>query len=181
MGWKAALGTCARLAALAAWAMLAGRAGAALAGIHQPASGRAVNPGTASDMHNKFMLLDVPGHEEQRRIYVTSSNLDTPGAGSGRLWQAGTILSARSGSGAWSGERARGPGLFAAYARYFEMLWASREGEPRAGQTAFHEVLSREHLAGKVNWIETAPRENPGAAPREGVDAFFFPVPRSHP
>ncbi len=145
------------------------------------ASGRAVNPGTPHDMHNKFMLLDVPGHEEERRIYVTSSNLDTPGQGSGKLWQAGTIVAARPGSGVWSGENVRGRNLFTAYAHYFERLWESREGAPGAGQLAFAEALSREHLAGEVNWIETVPHERPDAPPREGVDAFFFPVPHSLP
>ncbi|WP_428568495.1 MAG: hypothetical protein ACP59X_09530 [Solidesulfovibrio sp. DCME] len=143
------------------------------------AAGIAVNPTTPRDMHNKFLLLDVPGHEEARRIYVTSSNLDTPGQGSGRLWQAGTIVSARPGSGAWSGEKAAARQLFTAYRHYFDLLWDSREGQPGAGQVAFYERLSQEHLAGAVNWIETVPGQGDPAAvaPREGIDAFFFPVP----
>ena len=141
--------------------------------------GTALNPGTPHDMHNKMMLLDVAGHEEERRIYVTSSNLDTPGAGSGRLWQAGTIIAARPGSGIWSGEHARQRQLFTAYQHYFDLLWDSREGQPGAGQVAFFERIAQEHLAGNVNWIETVPRQgDPTAgAPEEGIDAFFFPVP----
>ena len=142
------------------------------------ASGRPVNPGTPRDMHNKFVLLDVPGHETGRRIYVSSSNLDTPGQGSGRLWQAGTIVAARPGSGLWSGKNAQTRQLFTAYKHYFELLWASREGQPGAGQAAFHEAISREHLAGRVNWIETVPEgAPPSRPPRPGIDAFFFPVP----
>jgi len=141
--------------------------------------GLAVNPGTPHDMHNKVMLLTVPGHEEARRLYVTSSNLDTPGQGSGRLWQAATIVAARPGSGIWSGDNAGKRQLFNAYAHYFELLWDSREGQPGAGQVAFYERIAREHRAGAVNWIETVPLDgDPAAAtPREGIDAFFFPVP----
>ena len=142
------------------------------------AAGRPVNPGTPRDMHNKFVLLDVPGHETGRRLYVSSSNLDTPGQGSGRLWQAGTIVAARPGSGLWSGKNAHARQLWGAYKHYFELLWASREGQPGAGQAAFHEAISRERLAGQVNWIETTPDgAPPSGAPRPGIDAFFFPVP----
>ena len=142
-------------------------------------SGMARNPGTPHDMHNKLMLLDVIGHEEQRRIYVTSSNLDTPGQGSGRLWQAGTIVAARPESGLWSGTNRDKRHLFNAYKHYFELLWDSREGQPGAGQVAFHERIVREHRAGTVNWIETVPQAGDPAAdaPREGIDAFFFPCP----
>ncbi|KHK03529.1 hypothetical protein [Desulfovibrio sp. TomC] len=142
-------------------------------------SGITRNPGTPHDMHNKLMLLDVAGHEEERRIYVTSSNLDTPGVGSGQLWQAGTIIAARPGSGVWSGENAGKRHLFNAYSHYFDLLWDSREGQPEAGQVAFHERIVREHLAGEVNWIETVPPQSDLTAvnPREGIDAFFFPVP----
>jgi hypothetical protein len=141
--------------------------------------GTAQNPGTPHDMHNKLMLLDVAGHEEERRLYVTSSNLDTPGVGSGRLWQAGTIIAARPGSGVWSGENTGKRHLFTAYKHYFDLLWDSREGQPAAGQVAFHQRLVREHLADGVNWIETVPLSGDPAAttPREGIDAFFFPVP----
>jgi len=123
--------------------------------------------------------LDVPGHEEERRIYVPSSNLDTPGVGSGRLWQAGTIIAARPGSGLWSGENAGKRHLFNAYKHYFAMLWESRDGQPAAGQVAFYARIAREHLAGDVNWIETVPQNGDPATvtPREGIDAFFFPVP----
>lgn len=147
------------------------------------AAGIPVNPTTPRDMHNKFMLLDVPGHEEARRLYVTSSNLDTPGEGSGRLWQAGTIVAAKPGSGAWSGGNAGKRQLFTAYRHYFDLLWDSREGQPGAGQAAFAARLAREHLAGAVNWIETVPPEGDpaAAAPREGIDAFFFPVPLAGP
>ena len=142
-------------------------------------NGIAVNPGTPHDMHNKLMLLDVAGHEEERRIYVTSSNLDTPEVGSGRLWQAGTIISTRPGSSIWSGDNAGKRHLFNAYKHYFDMLWDSREGQPDAGQVAFYERIVREHLAGDVNWIETVPQQGDPAActPLEGIDAFFFPVP----
>ena len=118
-------------------------------------------------------------HEEERRVYVTSSNLDTPGTGSGRLWQAGTILTARPGSDVWSGANVRKRNLFNAYQHYFAMLWDSREGQPQAGQVAFHERIVREHLAGGVNWIETVPPQGDPATvtPSEGIDAFFFPVP----
>ena len=142
-------------------------------------NGVAVNPGTPHDMHNKLLLLTVPGHEEERRIYVTSSNLDTPGQGSGRLWQAGTSIAARPGSGVWSGDNAGTRQLFNAYAHYFELLWDSREGQPGAGQVAFYERIACEHRAGAVNWIETVPQDSDpvAASPREGIDAFFCPVP----
>lgn len=146
-------------------------------------AGNALNPGTPHDMHNKLMLLDVSGHEEQRRIYVTSSNLDTPGVGSGRLWQAGTIIAPGPRTGIWSGDNAGKRHLFNAYRHYFDLLWESREGQPAAGQVAFHERIVREHLAGNVNWIETVARDADPAtlAPRAGIDAFFFPVPLTEP
>jgi hypothetical protein len=147
------------------------------------AAGIPVNPTTPRDMHNKMMLMDVVGHESERKLYVTSSNLDTPGQGSGRLWQAGTIIGLRPGSAAWSGSNADRRQLWNAYKRYFDLLWASREGQPGAGQVAFYQAIAHEHRAGGLNWIETVA----GAAlpatvpPREGIDAFFFPVPlREH-
>ena len=135
-------------------------------------------PTTPYDMHNKVMLLDVVGHEHERRIYVTSSNLDQPGVGSGRLWQAGTIVSAGTGPGVWSNAARDAPSLWNAYHRYFGMLWDNRDGQPASGQVAFHERIAREHLRGAVNWIETV--DTAGGAqgqPREGIDAYFYPMP----
>ena len=132
-------------------------------------------PTTPYDMHNKVMLLDVVGHEQERRIYVTSSNLDQPGVGSGRLWQAGTVISAGAGPDAWSNATRDAPSLWNAYHRYFGMLWENRDGQPGSGQVAFYARIAREHSRGAVNWIETAdPR---GGAQREGIDAYFYPMP----
>jgi hypothetical protein len=63
------------------------------------------------------------------------------------------------------------------------MLWAGREGQPGAGQVAFHERISAAHLRGGVNWIETAPAGSAGdrSAGVEGIDAYFFPVPAAAP
>ncbi len=153
----------------------------ASAGIWTPrdGSGNPVHPTTPQDMHVKFMLMDVVGHESERRIYVTSSNLDTPELGSGKLWQVGTVVGEYPGTGTWSGTRASGPSLWQAYQKYFDMLWTGRDGQPAAGQIAFFERIRAEHLRGGMNWIETLPSGNardPSIA-GEGIDAFFFPVP----
>ena len=143
-------------------------------------AGKRFRPTTPYDMHNKVMLLDVVGHENERRIYVTSSNLDQPGVGSGKLWQAGTIVSAGSGSGpgAWSNATRDAPSLWNAYQHYFGMLWENRDGQPNSGQVAFHERISREHERGAVNWIETVdPAGGAQQKPREGIDAYFYPMP----
>jgi hypothetical protein len=144
-------------------------------------AGNFVDPITPQDMHVKFLLLEVVGHESERRLYVTSSNLDQPGKGSGKLWQVGTIVGEYPGSGAWSGANAGKPGLWNAYRKYFDMLWAVRDGQPEAGQVAFFQRIAPEHLRGTMNWIETVPAGSPpGAGPSvEGIDAFFFPVPIS--
>jgi hypothetical protein len=142
-------------------------------------SGIAVNPGTPRDMHNKLAVLDVPGHEEERRIYVTSSNMDTPNVGSGKLWQAGTTIQARSGTYPWSGPNSNKPNLWNAYENYFDLLWNNREGQPNAGQINFSKLLNEKRLTDLVNWIETTP-QNSGNNPRAaeaGIDAFFFPIP----
>ena len=142
------------------------------------ASGGRYRPTTPYDMHNKVMLLDVVGHEQERRIYVTSSNLDQPGVGSGRLWQAGTIVSAGTGPGAWSNATRDAPSLWNAYHRYFGMLWDNRDGQPASGQVAFYEQIASEHLRGAVNWIETVdPGGGRQSQPREGIDAYFYPMP----
>lgn len=141
-------------------------------------AGKRYKPTTPYDMHNKVMLLDVVGHENERRIYVTSSNLDQPGVGSGRLWQAGTVVSAGSGPGAWSHATRDAPSLWNAYQRYFGMLWDNRDGQPVSGQVAFFERIAREHMRGSVNWIETVdPAAGKQGQPREGIDAYFYPIP----
>ena len=145
---------------------------------HFNRAGLAINPNTPYDMHNKFMLLNVVGHEAERKLYVTSSNMDMPKRGSGNLWQAGTIVSARPGSSIWSGGNANSPSLWNAYHRYFEMLWANRDGQPHSGQNNFLKQMDLARSQGPVNWIETTGNRN-GAnfqEPREGIDAFFFPI-----
>jgi len=144
-------------------------------------SGIAINPGTPRDMHNKLVVLDVPGHEEERRLYVTSSNMDTPNVGSGKLWQAGTIIYEKSGEAPWSGANTNRPSLWNAYKQYFDLLWSNREGQPDAGQVNFSKLIDEKRAAGFVNWIETVPTK-PGThfkKPKEGIDAFFFPIPIS--
>lgn len=141
-------------------------------------SGIAINPGTPRDMHNKLAILNVQGHEEERKIYVTSSNLDTPNVGSGKLWQAGTIISAKPGSSIWSGNNTNKPNLWNAYQNYFDLLWSNREGQPNAGQIGFSKLINDQRVNGAVNWIETVPpNSDTKYKPKEGIDAFFFPIP----
>lgn len=143
------------------------------------ASGQSVNPTTPYDMHNKLMLIDVVGHENERKLYVTSSNLDESGHGSGTLWQAGTIVSTIPSSDIWSGKHTNSHHLWGAYQRYFDMLWANRVGQPDAGQVSFHQKISLEHSKNAMNWIETT-KPIDGAnhqVLKEGIDAFFFPIP----
>lgn len=143
------------------------------------ASGQSVNPTTPYDMHNKLMLMDVVGHENERKLYVTSSNLDESGHGSGTLWQAGTIVSAIPSSDIWSGKHTNSHHLWGAYQKYFDMLWANRGGQPDAGQVSFHQKISLEHSKNAMNWIETT-KPIDGAnhqVLKEGIDAFFFPIP----
>ena len=144
-------------------------------------SGVAINPGTPRDMHNKLVVLDVPGHEEERRLYVTSSNMDTPNVGSGKLWQVGTIIQEKSGASPWSGPNANKPNLWNAYKQYFDLFWDNREGQPNAGQINFAKLLDEKRSAGFVNWIETVPTNSRTSfnKPKEGIDAFFFPIPIS--
>ncbi len=141
--------------------------------------GHVVDPTTPQDMHNKLVLLDVVGHASARKLYVTSSNLDQPGQGSGKLWQAGTIVSAKPGSDSWSGPNADSRNLWTAYRKYFEMLWNNRDGQLNAGQVNFHQQISDEHLKDAMNWIETVPVHSSGVGSQssEGIDAFFFPIP----
>ena len=143
------------------------------------AAGQAVDPTTPYDMHNKLVLLDVVGHEELRKLYVTSSNLDEPGQGSGKLWQAGTIVSVKPGSDIWSGPNIDSRNLWNAYRKYFEMLWNNRDGQPNAGQVNFHRQISAQHQNNAMNWIETIPSQSSteGTRVQEGIDAFFFPIP----
>lgn len=141
-------------------------------------SGIAINPGTPRDMHNKLAILDVPGHEEERRIYVTSSNMDTPNVGSGKLWQAGTIIEAKKNSNLWSGDNTNKPSLWNAYKQYFDLLWGNREGEENAGQIHFSKLIDEKRTSGFVNWIETVPQTSEAKIKlKEGIDAFFFPIP----
>ena len=98
--------------------------------------------------------------------------------GSGRLWQAGTIVSAGAGPGAWSNATRGAPSLWNAYHRYFGMLWDNRDGQPASGQIAFYERIASEHLRGAVNWIETVGTAGGAQGqPREGIDAYFYPMP----
>lgn len=141
-------------------------------------SGIAINPGTPRDMHNKLAILDVPGYEEERRLYVTSSNMDTPNVGSGRLWQIGTIISAKQNTYIWSGPNSHKPNLWNAYQQYFNLLWSNREGQPNSGQIHFSKLIDEKRANGFVNWIETVPHNSEiKLKPKEGIDAFFFPIP----
>lgn len=141
-------------------------------------SGIAINPGTPRDMHNKLAILNVHGHEEERKIYVTSSNMDTPNVGSGKLWQVGTIISAKPGSSIWSGDNTHKPNLWNAYKNYFDLLWSNREGQSNAGQIGFSKLINDQRAKGVVNWIETVPLHSDAKyKPKEGIDAFFFPIP----
>ena len=141
-------------------------------------SGIAINPETPRDMHNKMAILNVRGHEEERKIYVTSSNMDTPNVGSGKLWQAGTVISAKPGVSVWSRENTDKPNLWNAYKNYFELLWSNREGQPNAGQINFSQLINDQRANGAVNWIETVPANSDAKyKPKEGIDAFFFPIP----
>jgi len=144
-------------------------------------SGIAINPGTPRDMHNKLAILDVVGHEEERKIYVTSSNMDTPNIGSGKLWQAGTIIEERQGTHPWSGPNSDKPSLWNAYKQYFDLLWSNREGQPNSGQIHFSKLIDEKRSAGYINWVETYPikEEVKFVTPKEGIDAFFFPIPMS--
>ena len=144
-------------------------------------SGIAINPGTPRDMHNKLAVMDVPGHENERRIYVTSSNMDTPNIGSGKLWQAGTIIQERSWESPWSGANTNKPNLWNAYKQYFDLLWSNREGQSNAGQINFSKLIDEKRSAGFVNWIETVPTKARANfdKPKEGIDVFFFPIPIS--
>lgn len=143
------------------------------------AAGQSVNPTTPYDMHNKLMLMDVVGHENERKLYVTSSNLDESGHGSGTLWQAGTIVSAIPQSDIWSGKNSKSHHLWSAYQKYFDMLWINRVGQPEAGQVSFHQKISALHSQNAMNWIETIkPDEAVNQQTlKEGIDAFFFPIP----
>ena len=141
-------------------------------------SGIAVNPGTPRDMHNKLAILDVHNHEDERKVYITSSNMDAPNVGSGKLWQAGTIISAKPGSSIWSGSNTNSPHLWNAYKSYFELLWSNREGQANAGQIHFSTLINNQRASGVVNWIETMPPNSDAKQkPKEGIDAFFFPIP----
>lgn len=142
-------------------------------------AGQPTNPTTPYDMHNKLMLMDVVGHENDRKLYVTSSNLDQSGHGSGTLWQAGTIVSAVPQSNIWSGKHANSHHLWRAYQNYFDMLWSNRVGQPDAGQVKFHQQISALHSKNAMNWIETTLSESVISQQtlKEGIDAFFFPIP----
>lgn len=144
------------------------------------AHGEIVPPTTPEDMHNKVVLMSVPNHAHENRIFVASSNLDMPGVGSGRLWQAGTVVRSVQ---APPPEAAGRPGsVFQAYQNYFDRLWRNRQGQPAAGQVPFYEEQAFLHRAGRVNWIETPVTDAFGETTvKPGIDAFFFPVPADTP
>lgn len=143
------------------------------------AQGQFVSPTTPYDMHNKLVIMSVPGHPEEDRIFVSSSNLDAPGIGSGRLWQVGTVIRSVGIRPEPSGSPAS---LFQAYRNYFDRFWRGRQGQLEAGQVAFYEELAPLHRAGRVNWIETTTTgSGAGDAIVPGIDAFFFPVPEEIP
>ena len=146
------------------------------------AMGRVVAPTTPYDMHNKVVLMSVPKHSQENRIFVASSNLDAPGVGSGRLWQVGTIVRSIQPQLEEAGAPSRPASLFQAYQLYFDRLWRNRQGTATPGQVSFYEALTPLHRAGRVNWIETArPSAATGADMIPGIDAFFFPVPTEAP
>ena len=144
------------------------------------AAGQIVPPTTPDDMHNKLVLMSVLKHSEENRLFVTSSNLDAPGVGSGRLWQVGTVI--RSARTQPEATDARPSSLFQAYQAYFDRLWGNREGQPNAGQIGFYEEIAPLHRAGRVNWIETTKPDVVGHVDvKPGIDAFFFPIPTEAP
>jgi hypothetical protein len=141
-------------------------------------AGIALNPGTPRDMHNKLAILAVKNYPEENKIYVTSSNMDAPGIGSGKLWQAGTTISLNPQSKAKDSKNSESYGLWNSYRQYFELLWSNREGQENAGQLGFSELINKKRLTGVVNWIETIPVKSARSQePKEGIDAYFFPIP----
>ena len=141
-------------------------------------TGIALNPGTPRDMHNKLAVLTVKDYPEENKIYVTSSNMDAPGIGSGKLWQAGTTISLNPQSNAKDSKNSESYGLWNSYKQYFDLLWSNREGQENAGQIGFSELINQKRLTGTVNWIETIPVKSARSQePKEGIDAFFFPIP----
>ena len=144
------------------------------------AHGQVLPPTTPYDMHNKVVLMSVPEASEENRIFVASSNLDAPGVGSGRLWQAGTVIRAVIPQPVDTADQPAS--LFQAYQSYFNHLWRNRQGQHNAGQVQFYEELTPLHLAGRVNWLETtSPDAAVGLKVRPGIDGFFFPVPSRAP
>jgi hypothetical protein len=141
-------------------------------------SGIAINPGTPRDMHNKLVILEVKDHPEGNKLYVTSSNMDTPNIGSGKLWQAGTIISPKDVVQESNTTISPSPGLWTSYKRYFELLWSNREGQKNAGQIGFSQLINEKRKNGNINWIETIPnKSDPKQDIKEGIDAYFFPIP----
>jgi len=141
-------------------------------------SGIAINPGTPRDMHNKLAIVEVKNHPEANKLYVTSSNMDTPNVGSGKLWQAGTVISLKTGIQEGSQETPPSFGLWHSYKQYFELLWSNREGQVNAGQIGFSQLINERRKNSPVNWIETtSSKTDSKQAMKEGIDAYFFPIP----
>jgi len=141
-------------------------------------SGIAINPGTPRDMHNKLAILEVHHHPEANKLYVTSSNMDTPNVGSGKLWQAGTVISLKTEIKEGGEEVSPSFGLWSSYKQYFELLWSNREGQVSAGQVGFSQLINENRKNSAVNWIETIPNKTDSKQDiQEGIDAYFFPIP----
>jgi hypothetical protein len=120
---------------------------------------------TQNQMHNKFMLLDVVDNSKYRKLYVTSSNLDEAGDGSGKLWQVGTRITNVTDWG--SSSENVDDNLWAAYKNYFDVL---TEYDSGTTQIDLINDMVALHEADDMNYIETSSGE-------AGIDAFFFPAP----
>jgi hypothetical protein len=92
----------------------------------------------------------------QLRLYVATSNLDMPDQGSGRKWQAGTII-----------DTITDDGLYRLYQR--ELASIAGDGDLSQYKLGYANALGNSHFDPGIE--PTA-----GAIARSGIAAFMFPL-----
>ncbi|WP_295435570.1 hypothetical protein [uncultured Thiodictyon sp.] len=110
-------------------------------------------PDTPQDMHLK---VGVVTSGRQVRLYVATSNLDMPDQGSGKKWQAGTII-----------DTTPYDGLYRLYQREFASI--ASDGDLSQYHLGYANTNGNSHLDAGIE-------PTTGAITQSGIAAFLFPL-----
>lgn len=110
-------------------------------------------PHTPQDMHLKVGVLTFGPHV---KLYVSSSNLDTPDRGSGKKWQAGNII-----------QTSPSDGLYRLYLQEFRSI--AEDGNLSQYRLGFINAVGNSYFDDQIR---------PGSRPTRstGIAAFVFPL-----